>query len=129
VPTQNNKSDDEEYEERKKPSERPKRAAKVVTPRLPSKQETDQDPVSHDENFELEGDASDPDGEEMLLNDEELPDGEEDDLNYTETTTPKPRSKSRKKREGIKTEDGPEESPDEAEGDENVFIDNLPKDE
>jgi hypothetical protein len=38
VPTQNNKSDDEEYEDAKKTPDRPKRAAKKeVTPRQPSK--------------------------------------------------------------------------------------------
>lgn len=78
--------------------------------------------------MERDAEASDP--EDMLIDEEEgMP--EDDDLNYTETTTPKVRSKSRKKKDGVKTEDGAEESQSEgeAEGDENVFIDNLPKDE
>jgi len=78
----------------------------------------------------LERDAEASDPEDMLIDEEEgMP--EDDDLNYIETTTPKVRSKPRKKKDGVKTEDGAEESQSEgeAEGDENVFIDNLPKDE
>ena len=67
----------------------------------------------------------------MLMDDEGIPGEEDDDLNYAQTITPKSKSKSRKKKDGVKTEDGAEESQSEgeAEGDENVFIDNLPKDE
>lgn len=66
----------------------------------------------------------------MLMDEEGIPD-DDDDINYTNTATPKLRSKSRKKKDGVKTEDGAEESQSdgEPEGDENVFIDNLPKDE
>ena len=56
-----------------------------------------------------------------------MPEGEEDDVDFVQTT--KSRSKSRKKKEGVKTEDGAEESQSDGEGDDNVFIDNLPKDE
>ena len=126
VPTQNNKSDDEEYEESKKP-DRLKRSAKkeAASDRPPSKQETDQDPVSDDGIF-VPDDAASDDHEEFPL-EEDMGEAEEDDAEFVQTT--KPRSKSRKKKEGVKTEDGAEESQSDGEGDDNVFIDNLPKDE
>jgi hypothetical protein len=134
IPTQKENSDKEDYEEEKKP-ERPKREAKKVNPRPVSKnrEETDQDPVSQeDQGYDPNAASEDElDGLEGDLDQELDP---EDDDGFILPVNPKPRSKSRKKvknENGIKTEEGDdeEEKEDENEGDENVFIDNLPKDE
>ena len=63
------------------------------------------------------------------LDEEDMPDGD-DDLPFALSTS-KPRSKSKKRKEGVKTEgeDSKSEGEGEPDADENVFIDNLPKDE
>lgn len=125
--TQQNKSDDEDFEEKKKPAERPKRAAKKETLRPQSRHETDQDPVSHDEDFDPN--ASDGQDEIPNIEDEMLLNGDENEDDLLPITESKPK-RSRKKKEGVKTEDGAESQSEEADdSDDNVFIDNLPKDE